>query len=95
MLLPVFSSLALLLTPSVRAVDPLVNLTYASYRGKTLDNGVSQWLGVPYAAPPLAHLRFAAPRDVNIENKEYQATSVSAQMALYTSPLLRLLPSPC
>lgn len=45
------------------AVQPLVNLNYTSYRGTALGNGVSQWLGIRYAAAPVGDLRFAAPQD--------------------------------
>jgi len=45
------------------AVDPLVHLDYAGYHGTALSNGVSQWLGIRYAAPPVGKLRFAAPQD--------------------------------
>ncbi|KAI7355467.1 alpha/beta-hydrolase [Hortaea werneckii] len=44
------------------AVQPVVNLDYSSYRGTSLPNGVTQWLGIRYAAPPLGDLRFAAPQ---------------------------------
>ncbi|KAK5127523.1 hypothetical protein LTR85_006862 [Meristemomyces frigidus] len=40
----------------------LVHLDYSSYRGVALPNGVTQWLGLRYAAPPLGDLRFAAPQ---------------------------------
>ncbi|KAK8155956.1 Alpha/Beta hydrolase protein [Phyllosticta citrichinensis] len=55
------------------AVDPLVKLNYASYRGTPLKNGVTQWLGLHYAANPTKGLRFAEPADIDIKNKEYQA----------------------
>ncbi|OJD35071.1 triacylglycerol lipase [Diplodia corticola] len=71
---PVFSLLALCAV-KVAAVDPLVKLSYASYRGTQLGCGVTQWMGLPYAAPPVDELRFAAPRDLDIENKEYRASS--------------------
>lgn len=61
------------------AVDPLVKLNYASYKGTPLKNGVTQWLGVHYAANPEKDLRFAAPADIDIENKEYQADTVCGQ----------------
>lgn len=48
---------------TVFAVESLVNLDYTSYNGTALENGISQWLGVRYAAPPLYNLRFAAPQD--------------------------------
>ena len=47
----------------VQATDPLVSLDYTSYRGVALDNGITQWLGIRYAAPPLGDLRFTAPQD--------------------------------
>ena len=47
----------------VLAVDPVVELGYTSYQGTALSNGISQWLGIRYAAPPLGQLRFAAPQD--------------------------------
>lgn len=43
------------------AID--VDLGYASYRGHSSSNGVSQWLGMRYAAAPVGNLRFEAPRD--------------------------------
>ena len=52
-----------LLFATVLGVDPLVNLSYASYKGTALSNGVTQWLGLRYAAPPLGNLRFRAPAD--------------------------------
>jgi carboxylesterase type B len=59
----------------VGAVDPLVKLGYTSYQGMALGNGISQWLGLRYAAAPVGDLRFAAPQDppknssVQIANK--------------------------
>lgn len=46
-----------------QAVDPLVNLHYTSYLGTAYDSGVTQWVGVRFAAPPLGDLRFSAPID--------------------------------
>ena len=47
----------------VLAVDPLVDLGYVKYQGSALPNGVSQWLGLRFAAPPVGDLRFSAPAD--------------------------------
>ena len=44
------------------AVKPLVQLDYTSYQGVPLPNGVTQWLGVRYAAPPVGDLRFREPQ---------------------------------
>ncbi|KAH9845237.1 putative triacylglycerol lipase [Teratosphaeria destructans] len=41
----------------------VVALDYATYSGQAYRNGVSAWLGIRYAAPPLGPLRFAAPVD--------------------------------
>jgi len=49
--------------PGVAAVDSCVHLGYSTYNGVALSNGVTQWLGIRYAAPPLGDLRFAAPQD--------------------------------
>lgn len=59
--------LVILFTSLVYAVDPLVRLDYASYQGVALPNGVSQWLGMRYAAPPTGPLRFEAPVDPAME----------------------------
>ncbi|KAM5345173.1 hypothetical protein ACJ41O_011035 [Fusarium nematophilum] len=52
-----------LLSSLAHAVDPVVDLSYSKYRGKDLGNGVTQWLGMRYAAPPLDDLRFKPPED--------------------------------
>ena len=60
---PSLGLIALSLLDPVRAVLPTVDLTYSKYISTPLPNGVSQWLGIRYAAPPLGDLRFKAPRD--------------------------------
>ncbi|KAJ5558161.1 CAZyme family CE10 [Penicillium sp. DV-2018c] len=45
------------------SASAVVDLGYSSYEGRTLSNGVTQWLGMRYAAPPVGNLRFAAPQD--------------------------------
>lgn len=45
------------------AVQPTVDLGYSKYEGVALPNGVSQWLGIRFASPPLDGLRFRAPVD--------------------------------
>ena len=42
---------------------PIIDLNYTRYQGSDLHNGVNQWLGIRYAAPPVGDLRFAAPQD--------------------------------
>ncbi|EJU04788.1 triacylglycerol lipase [Dacryopinax primogenitus] len=53
--------LSIAILPLVDAVDPLVNLGYSQYRGVTRETGVTEWLGIRYAAPPLGELRWRAP----------------------------------
>ncbi|RDW58233.1 carboxylic ester hydrolase-11 [Coleophoma cylindrospora] len=43
--------------------NPIVDLNYTRYRGTSLPNGINQWLGMRYAAPPLGNLRFRKPQD--------------------------------
>lgn len=61
----------------VQAVNPLVNLNYTSYLGTALPNGVTQWLGMRYARPPLGVLRFAAPEDPLPVNPTQMANQVN------------------
>ena len=45
------------------AVSPLVDLGYSKYQGVDYGNGISSWLGMRYAAPPVGDMRFRAPAD--------------------------------
>lgn len=47
----------------VLAVSPTVPLGYSTYQGVPYANGITEWLGIRYAAPPTGDLRFAAPAD--------------------------------
>lgn len=62
MLTPILLPFILFFSVAV-AVDTEVKLSYAAYEGTALANGVTQWLGIRYAAPPIGELRFAAPQD--------------------------------
>lgn len=57
-------------------LDPIVDLGYSVYQGNTYNDGVSQWLGIRYAAPPTGNLRFAAPQDPIENGTLQQATKV-------------------
>lgn len=57
-----------LFAQAVTAVSPVVHLNYTSYRGTSLPNGVTEWLGVRYAAPPIGDLRFREPQPPESED---------------------------
>lgn len=42
----------------VSEIKVVVDLAYAQYEGRTLSNGVSQWLGIRYGQNPVGDLRF-------------------------------------
>ncbi|GAB7335369.1 hypothetical protein MBLNU13_g07751t2 [Cladosporium sp. NU13] len=59
----VYPTALAVLSQLASATDTTRHLGYASYNGVALSSGVTQWLGIRYAAPPLGDLRFAAPQD--------------------------------
>ena len=71
-----FLALLLTLSPSALAVSPTVDLGYAKYRGEALPNGLTQWLGMRYAAPPTGRLRFEPPEDPEHERSVQLADKV-------------------
>ena len=67
---------AILAGVGVQAVDPLVDVGNTKYLGTTLPNGIKQWLGIRYAAPPLGDLRFRAPVDPPVNETIQVANAV-------------------
>ena len=61
--------LGLLAITATQAVETLVELDYAKYDGVANDTGVTHWLGMRYAAPPVGDLRFAPPQDPKDEGE--------------------------
>ncbi|KZO96007.1 triacylglycerol lipase [Calocera viscosa TUFC12733] len=62
-------------TSTALSVDPLVNLGYSQYAGTAnSSDGVSSWLGIRFAAPPLGDLRWRAPQDPLQNNTVQNAT---------------------
>ena len=60
----------------VYAVNPVVDLSYSVYQGTALRNGISQWLGMRYAAPPVGELRWLAPQDPYVDTTLQTANTV-------------------
>lgn len=62
---------------SAVAVETLVDLSYGKFEGATLSGGIIQWLGIPYAAPPIHELRFSPPGDPQKKSGVQQAKKAS------------------
>lgn len=62
---------------------PVVNLGYSRFQGTALSNGITQFLGIPFAAPPLGNLRFRAPQDP-LPSKEIQKAEEWGPLCLAT-----------
>lgn len=64
--------------PLAAVVDPnpIVSLDYATYQGAALDTGVTQYLGMRSAAPPVGDLRWRAPEDPATVSGVQDATQV-------------------
>ncbi|KAL5313134.1 hypothetical protein ACEPPN_018867 [Leptodophora sp. 'Broadleaf-Isolate-01'] len=56
------------LCTTAASVSPLVDVGYSKYQGTKLLNGITQWLGIRYAAPPVGDLRFRAARDPIVDH---------------------------
>ena len=61
--------------PKHTPIGPVVDLGYARYRGANIE-GVSQWLGMRYAAAPTGRLRFAEPGTPPHQDGVQMATQV-------------------
>ncbi|OTA92173.1 hypothetical protein M434DRAFT_12573 [Hypoxylon sp. CO27-5] len=57
----------------VIAVSPTVDLVCNKYTGYSTPNGITQWLGMRYAASPVGDLRFAPPQDPPCNRTTQQA----------------------
>lgn len=63
--------------PPAQVLGDKVDLGYSTVQGLNYPGGISQWLGVRYAQPPLGPLRFAAPEPVKPNSTVQMATQVS------------------
>lgn len=57
-----------------------VDLGYSQYQGASAANGVSQWFGIRYAAPPVGDFRFRAAADPLVNNTVQIADTVCLQL---------------
>lgn len=65
-----------------QAVDVTVSLDYSTYIGTAQSGtGVSEWLGIRFAAPPLGDLRFARPQDPVVVSTPQPANQVCLSLA--------------
>ena len=62
--------------------SPAVHLGYASYEGVRSLDGVDQYLGMRYAAPPLKENRFKLPQQPEAERGIRSAKEVCAKLPL-------------
>ncbi|KAE8443854.1 hypothetical protein EG329_001263 [Mollisiaceae sp. DMI_Dod_QoI] len=72
-------------------INLTVDLGYSQYQGSDGASGVSNWLGIRYAAPPVGDLRFKAPQDPVADGKLYQADTHGA--VCHYSPSVTLDPN--
>jgi Carboxylesterase family len=68
-----------------------VDLGYSKYQGAYAPNGVSQWLGIRYAAPPVGDLRFRAPADPLLNDTVQIADTVSCLPMVRKCSVLKAL----
>lgn len=64
---------------SSRPTSPIVQLGYGAYEGTKLRNGVDQFLGMRYAAPPLGDLRWREPEPPQKHSAIQHADTVCLQ----------------
>lgn len=69
----------------VNAVDVTVDLDYSTYIGTAQSGGtgVTEWLGIRYAAAPVGDLRFMRPQDPVVETTPQVASEVCMHILFY------------
>lgn len=73
--------------PKSTPLHPIVDLGYAKYQGSN-SSGVSQWLGMRYAAVPTGQLRFAAPEPPTKQKGVQSAAQVWRPSVLHRITLI-------
>ncbi|KAI1184727.1 vacuolar triacylglycerol lipase [Nemania serpens] len=62
-----------------------VNTTCNTYTGVAGSNGVAQWLGIRYAAPPIGDLRFMPPKDPSCSDGVQLPNNTHGKLCLATN----------
>lgn len=65
------------------SINTTVDLGYSKYLGTNNGNGVTSWLGIRYAAPPLQNLRFRAPQSPIVNDTLQIANQVCTMNVSY------------
>ncbi len=68
---------AVLLAATATAVPTTVDVGYTKYVGSALSTGITQWMGMRYAAAPIGDLRFMPPQDPPNSDEPQPADTVS------------------
>ena len=74
------------------AVGTTIDLGYIKFTGLDQGNGVSCWLGLPYANPPLGEFRFKVADDPQRNPTPFQATTVGISLQITPPPRTNLCP---
>lgn len=72
------------LSAEVNAGPSTIDVGYTKYRGVELSNGITQWLGMRFAAPPTGQLRFKPPQEPDREDGVRDANKVCVSATLRT-----------
>ena len=72
--------------PPAQLLGPTIDLGYTKVQGLSYPGGISQWLGVRYAQPPIGNLRFAEPQNVTANSTLQMVTQVSQSWKVEYSP---------
>lgn len=71
-----------------QSLGPVIDLGYTSIQGLCYPaGGISQWLGIRYAKPPVGNLRFAEPQNVTAGSGP-KMLQMATQVSLPSLPML-------
>ena len=66
--------------------DLKIKTRYGTFNGFVDENGVSTWLGIPYAQPPIGNLRWHAPQKLQPTDKTFDAKKFGAAAVQAVDP---------